>query len=331
MHEKVFVLSEFNSAAGKILEEFVKEKIACGYSYTTRMKALCRFDRFLLNKGLNRCELPQKLVLEWLRKRSNETRKTQRIRFNLIQQFAKFMGNRGYRAYIPDSKLTPVVREDFAPYIFTHEQLQRIFTETDFFQPSPLSPYRHIIMPELFRLTYGCGLRISEVLKLTLANTDLKEGILIIRKSKFDKDRFVPMVPEQTERLKAMLVKLGNRTPKSYLFPSSDESRWNQNSIGEIFRGILLRCGIAHGGRRKGPRIHDLRHTFAVHRLAKWYREKADLDVKLPVLAAYMGHKNIANTQRYLHLTLELATDLSVEIENRFGDIIPRRRKNETN
>ena len=331
MHEKVFVLSEFDSAAGKILEEFVKEKIACGYSYTTRMKDLCRFDRFLLNKNLDQCELPQELVLEWLRKRSNESRKTQRIRFNLIQQFAKFMANRGYRAYIPDSKLAPVVREDFAPYIFTHEQVQKIFAETDLFQPSPLSPYRHIIMPELFRIIYGCGLRIDEALKLTLANTDLKEGILIIRKSKFDKDRFVPMAPELTGRLRAMLIKLGNRNPKSYLFPSPDESRLNRNTIGEIFRGILLRCSIAHGGRGKGPRIHDLRHTFAVHRLAKWYREKVDFDVKLSVLAAYMGHKDIVSTQQYLHLTLELATDLSVELENRFGDIIPRRRKNETN
>lgn len=331
MHERIFVLSEFSSAVGEILEEFVKEKIACGYSYTTRMKALCRFDRFLLNKGLNRCELPRKIVLEWLRKRSNESRQTQRIRFNLIQQFAKFMANRGYRAYIPDSKLAPVARKDFAPYIFTHEQVQKIFAETDLFQPSPLSPYRHIVIPELFRLIYGCGLRIDEALKLTLANTDLKEGILLILKSKFDKDRFVPMAPELTVRLRAMLIKFGNRNPKSYLFPSSDESRWNRNSIGEIFRGILLRCGIAHGGRGKGPRIHDLRHTFAVHRLAKWYREKADLNLKLPVLAAYMGHKDIVSTQQYLHLTLELATDLSFELENRFGNIIPRRGKNETN
>ena len=92
-----------------------------------------------------------------------------------------------------------------------------------------------------------------------------------------------------------------------------------------MFRELLMRCRIAHGGRGQGPRIHDLRHTFAVHTLLRWYREGADLDARLPVLATYLGHVSIEGTQQYLHLTAELFPQIVVRANKAFGDVIPRR------
>lgn len=92
-----------------------------------------------------------------------------------------------------------------------------------------------------------------------------------------------------------------------------------------LYRELLLRCGIPHAGRGKGPRVHDLRHTMAVHSLLRWYREGADLDAKLPVLATYLGHQSLAGTQRYLHLTAELFPQITVRANAAFGNVIPRR------
>ena len=82
---------------------------------------------------------------------------------------------------------------------------------------------------------------------------------------------------------------------------------------------------IPHGGRGQGPRLHDLRHTFAVHRLAQWYHDGADLQAKLPVLATYMGHRTVRGTQRYLQLTAELFPELSRRLDTAYGALIPRR------
>lgn len=86
---------------------------------------------------------------------------------------------------------------------------------------------------------------------------------------------------------------------------------------------MLHRCGIPHGGRGKGPRIHDLRHTFAVHAMLRWYREGADLDARLPVLATYLGHQSLLGTERYLHLTAELFPEVTARSDAAFGDVIP--------
>jgi integrase/recombinase XerD len=92
-----------------------------------------------------------------------------------------------------------------------------------------------------------------------------------------------------------------------------------------LFRKLLLQCGIPHAGRGTGPRIHDLRHTFAVHTLLRWYRNGEDLDAKLPLLATYLGHQHLSGTQRYLHLTAELFPEITARLDAVFGEVIPRR------
>ena len=325
MREKPVIIPEYKSAVGTIIEEFVKEKMTCGYRYATTMQSLRRLDQFLRNKGLKNCSLPRELVTEWIAKRKNESGMTHRCRFYLTRRFAEFMGNRGFDVYLPDVTGLSISRKDFTPYIFSREELRRIFREADKMTPSPFSPFRQIIMSALFRLLYGCGLRISEALKLTLADADLEECVLTIRKTKFQKDRLVPMTPELAGRLKQMQNQIGNRVPEAYFFPAPDQGQWNQNSIGAIFRGILSRSGISHGGRGKGPRIHDLRHSYACHRLAQWYREGVDLNAMLPILATYMGHVDLRYTQQYLHLTPELAEELTLRLDQKYGHIIPRR------
>ena len=91
------------------------------------------------------------------------------------------------------------------------------------------------------------------------------------------------------------------------------------------YRAILTSSGISHGGKGKGPRLHDIRHAFAIHRLLLWYEQNEDLSNKLPALAAYMGHRNLTGTQHYLHLTVELQVALEERINAQYGEVIPKR------
>lgn len=126
-------------------------------------------------------------------------------------------------------------------------------------------------------------------------------------------------------RLRLYEAAIGARPADAFFFPSHRGGPWRSGSVYELFRQLLFRCGIPYGGRGKGPRLHDLRHTFAVHALLRWYREGADLDAKLAMLATYLGHRSVDGTQRYLHLTAELFPEVTARSNASFGDVIPRR------
>jgi integrase/recombinase XerD len=126
-------------------------------------------------------------------------------------------------------------------------------------------------------------------------------------------------------RLKTYAAGFGNRSDDAIFFPSPDEGPYKLRTLYGLFRKLLLQCGIAHGGRGKGPRVHDLRHAFAVHTLLRWYREGADLNARLPLPATYLGHQHLSGTQRYLHLTAELFPEVTARVDAAFGDVIPGR------
>jgi integrase/recombinase XerD len=184
---------------------------------------------------------------------------------------------------------------------------------------------RHLVMPEVFRLLYGCGFRVREVLKLRVRDVDLNQGTITVRQGKGRKDRLVPPALALVNRLRKYAARLENRPPDATFFPGVSGRPFSLRTVYTLFRQLLLRCGIPHAGRGKGPRIHDYRHLFAVHALRRWYREGADLDAKLPLLATYLGHQHLSGTQHYLHLTAELFPEITARAEAAFGDVIPRR------
>jgi integrase/recombinase XerD len=209
--------------------------------------------------------------------------------------------------------------------MLTDEELRRFFRAVDALEPTARSPLRHLVMPEVFRLLYGCGFRVNEVLKLSVRDVDLDQGIITVRQGKFRKDRLVPPALSLVIRLRRYADHFGSRHPNEIFFPGSNGEAFALRTVYTLFRQLLIRCGIPHGGRGKGPRIHDYRHLFAVQRLRNWYRDGEDLDAKLPLLATYLGHRNLSGTQRYLHLTAELFPEITSRVNAAFGDVIPRR------
>lgn len=254
-----------------------------------------------------------------------EADRTRYHRFSLIRQLAEYMTRMGYPAYIPTSSEVGKQHKGFVPYIFTHEEIRRFFEALDSMKPAKKTsaPRRHLVMPVLFRLMYCCGLRMSETTTLKGEDVDLCSGILTIRDSKFGKSRYVPMSEELTvfcsEYAKTRLI----GTPDDWFLPARDGGFYGNRSVYTAFRELLQIANISHGGRGKGPRVHDLRHTFAVHCLQKWTANGLDITTALPHLREYLGHENICATEQYLRMTAEVYPEISALMQEKFGYLIP--------
>jgi len=323
MHERELQVTYVSGLASH-LEAFVSEKRALGYRYLSQTSMLSRFDRFLAVHGVTTPDLPKPLMESWIRRQPHESLRTQQTRIYAVRQFCLFLIRRGHAPYLPHTCLIPKGRSSFAPYVFTHGQIGKMLSAADQIRPHLRSPRREIIYPLIFRLLYGCGLRVNEALRLQVRDVDLQRGILTIRDAKFGKDRLVPVALSLARRLRKYATHLQTAKLTDPFFPAPDGGRFHDRTIRDQFRRLLWVCGIPYRGPGQGPRLHDLRHTFAVHRLLRWYRDGVDLGVALPVLAAYLGHVSLSGTQRYLQLTAEMYPDLTAALQARHGEIIPR-------
>src|SRR5229473_5071044 len=317
--------NRFQSVLSACMEDFLKEKHACGYAYREATRILRRLDYFLVQEGLTIQELPGSVARKWLAKKAHESARTHQQRITVTRQFSRFLLRLGHSAYVPDFTLATRNRSTFVPRMLTDGELRKFFRAVDALEPTARSPLRHLIMPEVFRLLYGCGFRVREVLKLRVRDVDLNQGIITVRQGKFRKDRLVPPVLPLVNRLRKYAARFENRPPDAIFFPGPSGGPFSLRAVYTLFRQLLLQCGIPHAGRGKGPRIHDYRHLFAVHTLRRWYRDGADLDAKLPLLATYLGHQHLSGTQRFLHLTAELFPEITARVNAAFGDVIPRR------
>jgi len=157
-------------------------------------------------------------------------------------------------------------------------------------------------------LLYSTGIRIGEAFALNLEDFHSDQPSLWIAEGKFRKARWVPLSSSTSQALQQYVQtrqKISPRSPDSPLFLSRRSRRLHYSAVNYTFRNLLKQSGIPHH-KHTGPRIHDLRHTFAVHRLLAWYRDGQDVNARLPWLATYMGHVDIHATQVYLRPTAEL-------------------------
>jgi len=316
---------EYCGALKNHCRDFVKMKRAVGYKYNSEAAELKRFDAFSLAFSIPRDTLPKDVVLAWSQKRPYESDKTHKSRVHVVNMLACFMVKNGYEAYIhpflPGKNLGGF---KFKPHIYSDDELARFFAAADNMSEAGRSRFRHLTMPLLFRMLLCCGMRLSEALKLKLDDVDLENGVLTIRQTKFSKDRYVPMADEMTALCAGYLVETKDAyRPNNYFFSTPKGDRYDVSSIESIFRELLFSAGISHGGRNAGPRIHDLRHTFAVNCLKKWVLSGENVTAAFPSLSAYLGHADMRGSEFYLRLTADLYPHITEKCEKHFGDVIP--------
>jgi integrase/recombinase XerD len=305
------------------IQNYIKLKQSVGYKYETQAMRLKRFDKFILEKYFNATVLSKDIVLDWCNKKPYEAQANQSLRVSIIRQFAEYLSSIEIKAYIVPNNYCSK-KKKYMPHIYSSDELYKFFAETDKCRCRPEFPYRHLIMPVIFRMIYMCGLRASEARLLKVADVDLKNGILSIHQSKKDNSRLVPMSDCLTVRCREFSKQVhSNAVAEDYYFPALNGKPMTLGNLYKNFRKFLWRARISHGGMGKGPRIHDMRHTYAVHCLKKWSMQGKNLTAYLPVLRIYMGHNSFEETAYYLHLTADVFPEITLKIETQYPGIIP--------
>ncbi|MHC4707456.1 MAG: tyrosine-type recombinase/integrase [Planctomycetota bacterium] len=305
------------------IKRFVDLKQAVGYKYLSEAAQLKRFDTFTIERGYTAETLTKQIAQAWCSKLSYESQANQNARASVLRQFCTYLVSVGVTAYIIPKGYYPCSPR-YIPHIYTHDELQRFFAQTDTCHSCYDRPFRHLVMPVFFRMIYLCGLRVSEARLLTVGDVDLTDGILQIHHSKKDNSRLIPMADTLTRICRRYSETVHVLSHQSYYyFPGAVGKPMTNTNVYHNFRRFLWQAGISHGGRGSGPRVHDFRHTFAVHCLKRWSEKGHDLLVYLPILKTYMGHESFRDTAYYLRMTAEVFPEITLQLEQRFPDLIP--------
>lgn len=313
----------YQSPFQNYIQGMINEKRSLGYQYNSSARTLYLFDQFCLSYGCTDADLTKPLMDAWLQKKPNESPATLQNRACVVRQLALYMARLGNRTYVLPKQAVPKA-PPYTPYIFSNQEIAALLKQTDACHYCTAVPLRHHIMPVLFRLLYGCGLRISEALNLRLKEVNLEAGVLTILDGKFNKDRLVPLSQENCLRCDDYVNTVHVFSDDdAFFFPAPDGRALTKGNVYKNFRRFLWQARISHGGWGKGPRLHDLRHTHAVHCLRQWVQQGKDLAAYLPILKTYLGHDSFRDTAHYLRLTGECYPDITAKVEQAFGYVIP--------
>ena len=225
----------------------------------------------------------------------------------VLSSFYHYLLSRDFAKTSPLPIIIPKKLPYLVPYIYNAKELRALFDASLTYQER-LSFLDPNMIRTLLLLLYGAGLRISEAINLTLTDIDLSQALITIRETKFNKSRFIPLGRQLTKSLSQYALKRHrdrhSQSPESPFFVGRNGKIVKQGSFRRAFRLILKKANIRRtDNSRYQPRLHDLRHTFAVHRLTAWYKKGADVQKMLPILSVYLGHVHLDGTAIYLTMT----------------------------
>ena len=292
---------------------YVAYKQSLGMRFATEARALKSFSRALGDVDLDRIEPEQ--VRAFLNGTGPMTRFWHR-KLDALRGFYRFALARRYTPRSPLPTNVPRCPQAFVPYIYSEEEIKRLLAAAVSREHRNLSS---LTCRTLLLVLYGTGLRIGEALGLDLADVDLESALLRIRETKFYKTRIVPVGADLTRVLRDYLLERSKGAPIPADGPfllTRQGKRPSRAGAEEAFKQLRRQAKVSRiDGSRYQPRLHDMRHTYAVTRLVRWYREGADVQRLLPQLATYLGHVHISGTQRYLTMTPELLRQASLRFE----------------
>lgn len=303
----------------------VTEKRALGYKYVSEQRALARFEVFCADEFPGLETVTQASVQAWIACARDRavTPATMNGLVAPVRELARWLHHRGIDAYVLPAGILPKPAR-YVPHIYTDRELAALFAATDRCCYCSEVPFRHLVMPVLFRTIYACALRCSEARLLHVDDVDINTGVLQIRDAKGGKDRQLPVSEPLRERLAGYHAKLAGQPGWEWFFPGATLGvPLTLGNVNHNFRRFLWQARIPHGGRGHGPRVHDLRHTAAVNNLRAWFARGENVDALLPVLQTYLGHSSIGDTAYYLHLTAESYPDITARVQQTLGDIVP--------
>ena len=303
------------------IARLLAHKRALGMAYHREQWFLAEFERATTKWPA--CVLSEAVVRMYLSEKTDGGRPH---RLTVVRALARFLVLEEPRTFVPPPRFLGIRRRRPPTRILSREEASRFLLACDALPDVTRFP-RGLVYGTALRVLLLTGLRQGELISLQDQDVDLVEGVVSVRCGKFGKSRLVPLSPDLADRFRTCRERLAahvaERHPGDAFFPRADGHRaMSPKTLYQIFREVLELAQIPHLGRGRGPRPHDCRHSFAVFRLLSWYEAGADLRVKLPLLATYLGHVGLASTQDYLHMTEDLIGEVTKRQRAVFGDLI---------
>lgn len=296
----------------EVVDAYLGSRRALGVRLRDGGRRLRQFVRETGNVPLS--DITPEAVAAFLRGRGALTA-TWKTKHSTLTGFYRYAIARGFVDASPLPAHRPKLPPPQTPYVYSTGELQRLLDATDVLH-HPGSRLQAATYRTLLLLLYGTGLRVGEAINLRLSDVDLAQRVITVRHGKFDKTRLVPVGPRLSSALTSHVDRRG-----ALALPEGKDSAFLCSRTGHglsyghvitLFQRVRSAADIGcPAGELRPPRLHDLRHTAAVHRVLGWYRAGKDVQILLPRLATYLGHVDIRSTQCYLQMTPELLQEAS--------------------
>lgn len=314
-------MTEFSSAFGERISNFLDYRTARGYKRETYLRHFIKFDRWCRNEQPEQRELTEELVHKWIND-SNTSAHEASQRITVMRMFGVYLCAVGENAYVLPEKYISHGSK-FTPHIFTGMELTALFASIDRLLPTKAEHFLHEIVPTLFRLIYTCGLRPNEGRELLRENVDLDTGKILITHTKRNKDRFVVMSDDMADLARSYerrRIIFGAENP--FFFPSVNGRALTANTVYAALNHAWSNSDL-DGKFPRSIRVYDLRHQFAPACLNRWLDNGENLMAMLPFLRTYMGHQTLSQTAYYIHILPESITKSSAIDWDKFNEMFP--------
>jgi integrase/recombinase XerD len=300
------------------LDEYLSVRRTLGFKLRDEGTTLPKFLRFLEKKGAS--YITTDLALQWATQPQNVLPSHWARRLTMVRNFAQFRSAKDRRTEIPPQSLLPYRYHRKTPYIYDDDEISRLLNAASHLQSA--TALRASTYTTLFGLLACTGMRISEPIALDCKDVDLTQAILTVRWTKFGKTRLIPIHSTTVDKLKEynrLRSRIFIRPKSPSFFVSERGTRLAQCSVRYTFVKLSREIGLRAPHDSHGPRVHDMRHTFAVKTLLRWYQTGVDVERHIPELATYLGHAHVNDTYWYISAVPELLSLATMRLDTMEG------------
>jgi integrase len=314
------VWNSFRSPLAEGIQHFLAYKRALGQSFWTEEKALRLLDTFLVQQKVQSIEdITPEVIEAFLASRPRTRPRSYNHLISVLRRLFNWLIRHSYLTCFPSQMQTRRENSPRAPFLFTPEMARKLLAYAGRLKDRSHAPLRGPTYRAIFALLYGLGLRVGEVSRLCMKDLDFERSLLVIGQTKFGKSRLVPFGPRMGKLLKGYLEARARRhgvpLPEDPVFTFGHGRPIHPGTISQTFHLLVPHLGIQVPGGVSPPRAHDLRHSFAVGTLLRWYRSGIDPGTRLLHLSTFLGHVNPDSTAVYLSITPDLLREANHRFE----------------
>ena len=310
----------FHSAMADRIEQYLAHKRALGRRFDVEEKTLRLLHRYLAERMVTApSDVTPRLIDDFLASRPRLRPRSYNHLLCTVRRLFDWLVDQEILDRSPVETRPRRQTSQRLPFIFDRPAAQRLLEVARNLTDNPRAPMRGRTYHAIFAILYGLGLRVGEVCRLSVGDVDLQRCLLVIRETKFYKSRLVPFGPRLEallrDYLEAKRQRRGNLSPQEPLFSFTRRGEINPNTISMAFHQLVPRLGLHVPSGCSPPRLHDLRHSFAVGTLLRWYRSGVDPGAGLLRLATFLGHVDVTSTAVYLTVTAALLQEANRRFE----------------